>query len=109
VCSAAEFFWRLTKPSSCFSRERIFYYSQGFFLAGLKNPCNKKGKKKKKKKKKGWQGWLLQQLGRKKGREDDGIGAHHKDEAQVVALGGHRRRRTGGQEHSKEGGFSIGR
>jgi hypothetical protein len=41
-----------------------------FFLAGLKNPCKKKGKKKKKKKKKkGWQGWLLQQLGRKKERK----------------------------------------
>jgi hypothetical protein len=37
-----------------------------FFLAGLKNPCNKKGKKKKKK---GWHGWLLQELGRKKERK----------------------------------------
>lgn len=42
-CSAAEFFWRLTKPSSCFSRERIFYYSQGFFSCRIEEPMQKEG------------------------------------------------------------------
>ncbi len=43
VCSAAEFSWRLTKPSPCFSRERIFYYSQGFFSCGIEEPMQQEG------------------------------------------------------------------
>ncbi len=69
MCTAAEFFWRLTNQVLALVEREFSTTHKVFFLAGLKNPCNKKAKKKKKKKKKGWQGWLLQQLGRKKERK----------------------------------------